>query len=84
MSWHATHFLKVDFSGEQTVFEIPTFAFALGSRSYPYREPPMTFPSECEPFLLRSGGSTNLTEHGGTKGAAAHGGHWSACTHLKS
>lgn len=42
------------------------------------------FPSECEPFLLRSGGSTNLTEHGGTKGAAAHGGHWSACTHLKS
>ena len=44
----------------------------------------MTLPSECEPFLLRSGGSSNLTEHGGTKGAAAHGGHWSACTHLKS
>ena len=47
-------------------------------------ELPMTLPSECEPFLLRSGGSSNLTEHGGTKGAAAHGGHWSACTHLKS
>ena len=44
----------------------------------------MTLPSECEPFLLRSGGSSNLTEHGGTKGAAAHGVHWSACTHLKS
>ena len=57
--------------------------------SYPYtankaHELPMTLPSECEPFLLRSGGSSNLTEHGGTKGAAAHGGHWSACTHLKS